>query len=171
MPVNDDEMGPMSFQKELDRRGGGDVSAMDDDENGDGETGGGDGENGGSEEDDEFDGDDLRDVICEKWGECFDVEFQKVDSYGFRSVYLVRSGRGGTIHHLRRGDEIMCIRENHANRERTKWFVAAVLSPFRFFVYIYSICDVSRTSCPSVSGVRGFGTRLSTITFAICRPW
>ena len=58
--------------------------------NGDDETGE-DGD-GGSEEaewDNEFDGYDLRDVICEKWGECFDVEFQKVDSYGFRSVYLV----------------------------------------------------------------------------------
>ena len=37
----------------------------------------------------EFDGYALRDCIYEKWGESFDVDFQRVDSYGFRSVYLV----------------------------------------------------------------------------------
>ncbi|KAL7522053.1 hypothetical protein ACHAWX_006753 [Stephanocyclus meneghinianus] len=36
----------------------------------------------------EFSGYDLRDIIYTKYGECFDVEFQRVDSYGFRSVYL-----------------------------------------------------------------------------------
>ena len=36
-----------------------------------------------------FDGYDLRDIIYNKWGECFDVDFQRVDSYGFRNVYLV----------------------------------------------------------------------------------
>ncbi len=84
----DDEMGLTSFRKELDRRGGNDVVMMNDGKNGDARDEG----DGGSEEDeenDEFDGYDLRDAICEKWGECFDVEFQKVDSYGFRSVYLV----------------------------------------------------------------------------------
>ncbi|KAL7460435.1 hypothetical protein ACHAXS_000886 [Conticribra weissflogii] len=40
------------------------------------------------EDDDEFTGYDLRDIIFSKYGECFDVEFQRVDSYGFRSVYL-----------------------------------------------------------------------------------
>jgi hypothetical protein len=100
----DDEMGPMSFQKELDRRGGNDVAAMDDDKNGD----------DAEEEGDEFDGYDLRDVICEKWGECFDVEFQKVDSYGFRSVYLVRAGVP-TSATTRPG----CTFVESCNRERT----------------------------------------------------
>ena len=47
----------------------------------------------GSEEDELevslFDGYDLRDIIYNKWGECFDVDFQRVDSYGFRNLYLV----------------------------------------------------------------------------------
>lgn len=44
-----------------------------------------------TEEDNEasFDGYDFRDIIYNKWGECFDVDFQRVDSYGFRNVYLV----------------------------------------------------------------------------------
>lgn len=44
-----------------------------------------------TEEDNEasFDGYDFRDIIYSKWGECFDVDFQRVDSYGFRNVYLV----------------------------------------------------------------------------------
>lgn len=36
----------------------------------------------------EFDGYDLRDIILEKWGACFDVDFNRVDSFGFKSVYL-----------------------------------------------------------------------------------
>ena len=36
----------------------------------------------------EFDGYAMRDAILNKWGECFDVDFNRVDSYGFRSVYL-----------------------------------------------------------------------------------
>ena len=40
-------------------------------------------------EEDEFDGYALRDIIYAKYGQCFDVEFQRVDSYGFRTVYLV----------------------------------------------------------------------------------
>lgn len=43
------------------------------------------------EEDDDdkvFDGYALRDVILEKWGECFDVEFQRVEVMGFKEVYL-----------------------------------------------------------------------------------
>jgi Domain of unknown function (DUF3067) len=35
-----------------------------------------------------FDGYDLRDIIYAKWGQCYDVEFQKVDTMGFRKVYL-----------------------------------------------------------------------------------
>ncbi|MEY5129934.1 MAG: hypothetical protein RL734_1, partial [Bacteroidota bacterium] len=30
-----------------------------------------------------------RDIIYSKYGECFDVMFQRVDSYGVRAVYLV----------------------------------------------------------------------------------
>lgn len=37
---------------------------------------------------DNFDGYQLRNVIFEKWGKCFDVDFNPVDSFGFRSVYL-----------------------------------------------------------------------------------
>jgi hypothetical protein len=36
----------------------------------------------------DFDGYDLRDVIFEKWGGCYDLEFQPVDSFGFREIYL-----------------------------------------------------------------------------------
>ena len=42
------------------------------------------------EEKEEFDGYDLRDIINAKYGVCYDVEFQRVDVGGFRSVYLVR---------------------------------------------------------------------------------
>jgi hypothetical protein len=37
---------------------------------------------------DAFDGYAMRDVILEKWGRCFDVDFNKVDSFGFKSLYL-----------------------------------------------------------------------------------
>ena len=40
------------------------------------------------EAEEEFDGYMMRDAIYNKFGECFDVDFNKVDSYGFRSVYL-----------------------------------------------------------------------------------
>jgi hypothetical protein len=36
----------------------------------------------------DFDGYGLRDAILEKWGECYDVDFQRVDALGFRNVYL-----------------------------------------------------------------------------------
>jgi hypothetical protein len=36
----------------------------------------------------EFNGYALRDVILEKWGACFDVDFNRVDSFGFKKVYL-----------------------------------------------------------------------------------
>lgn len=62
-----------SFQQELDKRK--------EDEDNDGDT-------KNKEEEDEFSGYDLRDVIYYKWGECYDVEFQRVDSYGVQSVYL-----------------------------------------------------------------------------------
>ena len=42
-----------------------------------------------NQEEEEFDGYALRDCIFAKYGVCFDVEFQRVDSYGFRTVYLV----------------------------------------------------------------------------------
>ena len=36
----------------------------------------------------EFDGYALRDAILNKFGVCWDVDFQRVESYGFRKVYL-----------------------------------------------------------------------------------
>lgn len=36
----------------------------------------------------EFDGYALRDAIFTKWGCCYDLEFQKVETFGFRNVYL-----------------------------------------------------------------------------------
>jgi len=45
--------------------------------------------NSNGDEEEEFDGYALRDCIFAKYGVCFDVEFQRVDSYGFRTVYLV----------------------------------------------------------------------------------
>ena len=36
----------------------------------------------------EFDGYALRDVIYEKWGYCYDVDFNRVDSFGLRKLYL-----------------------------------------------------------------------------------
>ena len=36
----------------------------------------------------EFDGYAFRDVILEKWGSCWDVDFNRVDSFGFRKLYL-----------------------------------------------------------------------------------
>jgi hypothetical protein len=42
-----------------------------------------------NEDDDEvFDGYALRDVILEKWGQCFDAEFQRVEAAGFKQIYL-----------------------------------------------------------------------------------
>ena len=41
-----------------------------------------------NKEEEEFDGYAMRDAILNKWGECFDVDFNKVDAYGLRSVYL-----------------------------------------------------------------------------------
>jgi hypothetical protein len=38
--------------------------------------------------DEEFDGYALRDVIYEKWQLCYDVDFSRVDSFGFRCLYL-----------------------------------------------------------------------------------
>ena len=35
-----------------------------------------------------FNGYALRDVIYEKWNYCYDVEFNRVDSFGFRCLYL-----------------------------------------------------------------------------------
>jgi len=37
---------------------------------------------------DEFDGYDLRDAIYDKWGYYFDIDFQPVQSFGFRELYL-----------------------------------------------------------------------------------
>lgn len=35
-----------------------------------------------------FDGYAFRDLILQKWGECYDVDFNRVDSFGFRQIYL-----------------------------------------------------------------------------------
>lgn len=35
-----------------------------------------------------FDGYDFRDALVEKWGYCYDVEFNRVDTFGFRKLYL-----------------------------------------------------------------------------------
>ncbi len=35
-----------------------------------------------------FDGYALRDVIVDKWGKCYDMDFNRVDSFGFRQLYL-----------------------------------------------------------------------------------
>ena len=79
----DDEMDSTSLRRELDRREAAKAE------------GGGREDDGEEEEDGEssFEGYNLRDAIYDKWGECYDVEFQKVDSYGFRSVYLVSGWR------------------------------------------------------------------------------
>lgn len=37
---------------------------------------------------DDFDGYAMRDVILEKWGVCYDIDFNKVSSFGFRELYL-----------------------------------------------------------------------------------
>lgn len=36
----------------------------------------------------EFDGYAFRDLLLAKWGECYDVDFNRVDSFGFREIYL-----------------------------------------------------------------------------------
>jgi len=36
----------------------------------------------------DFDGYALRDLLLAKWGECYDVDFNRVDSFGFREIYL-----------------------------------------------------------------------------------
>eukprot|EP00804_Cyclotella_cryptica_P002746 CCRYP_009628-RB/>CCRYP_009628-RB protein AED:0.05 eAED:0.05 QI:89/1/1/1/1/1/2/432/225 len=69
----EDDLSLSSFQQELTKRQKKEETASDVDPEG---------------QDEEFSGYDLRDIIFTKYGECFDVEFQRVDSYGFRSVYL-----------------------------------------------------------------------------------
>eukprot|EP00525_Craspedostauros_australis_P012599 CAMPEP_0198116534 /NCGR_PEP_ID=MMETSP1442-20131203/13160_1 /TAXON_ID= /ORGANISM="Craspedostauros australis, Strain CCMP3328" /LENGTH=226 /DNA_ID=CAMNT_0043774387 /DNA_START=12 /DNA_END=692 /DNA_ORIENTATION=- len=39
-------------------------------------------------DDGDFDGYGLRDAILGKWGKCYDVDFNRVDSFGFRKMYL-----------------------------------------------------------------------------------
>jgi hypothetical protein len=36
----------------------------------------------------DFDGYAFRDLLMEKWGACYDVDFNPVDSFGFREIYL-----------------------------------------------------------------------------------
>jgi hypothetical protein len=40
------------------------------------------------EKEEEFDGYAMRDVIYEKWGACFDVDFQRVDAFGVSELYM-----------------------------------------------------------------------------------
>jgi hypothetical protein len=40
------------------------------------------------EVEEEFDGYAMRDVIYEKWGMCYDVDFKRVDNFGTRLLYL-----------------------------------------------------------------------------------
>jgi len=40
-------------------------------------------------EEEEFDGYDLRDAIFAKWGKCYDVDFNRVESFGFKKVRLL----------------------------------------------------------------------------------
>lgn len=72
----DEEINISSFQQELAKRQ--EQQAADDLDSTD----------ASEEEEEEFDGYMMRDAIYNKFGECFDVDFNKVDSYGFRSVYL-----------------------------------------------------------------------------------
>lgn len=74
--TNDEEINISSFQQELAKR---EQQQVADDLESVTAT---------SEETEEFDGYMMRDAIYNKFGECFDVDFNKVDSYGFRSVYL-----------------------------------------------------------------------------------
>lgn len=41
-----------------------------------------------TEVDEGFDGYQLRDIILKKWGQCYDMDFNRVDTLGFKSVYL-----------------------------------------------------------------------------------
>ena len=74
--TNDEEIDVSSFQQELAKRQ--EQQIADDLDN----------TVASKEEEEEFDGYMMRDAIYNKFGECFDVDFNKVDSYGFRSVYL-----------------------------------------------------------------------------------
>lgn len=51
----------------------------------------------------EFDGYAMRDAILNKWGACYDVDFQRVESFGFRKVNLnvlpFRLGGRGPFRH------------------------------------------------------------------------
>jgi hypothetical protein len=40
------------------------------------------------EDEEVFDGYAMRDVLHEKWGKCYDVEFNRVESFGFPQLYL-----------------------------------------------------------------------------------
>ena len=45
-------------------------------------------DNSDDDEEKTYDGYDLRDALVSKWGECYDVDFNRVDSFGFRKLYL-----------------------------------------------------------------------------------
>jgi hypothetical protein len=68
---DDDYLDVQAFQSELQKRQAQPQPPDDDDD-----------------DDEVFDGYALRDIILEKWGECFDVDFQPVDTLGMREIYL-----------------------------------------------------------------------------------
>lgn len=66
--IDEDSLSLAAFQQERDRREP-TLPPDDDDE-------------------EEFDGYVMRDIIVEKWGEAFDLEFQRVEAMGFKEIYL-----------------------------------------------------------------------------------
>lgn len=64
------------------------------------------------EEPQKFDGYMMRDLIFTKWGECYDVDFNKVDTLGFKQVFLnvfpfKLGGRGARWRHETELDYLM----------------------------------------------------------------
>lgn len=82
--IEDDELNESNFRNEIQRRGE-EAQSQDSDKVVVTATERMDGEN---EEEQEFDGYMLRDAIYNKWGQCFDVNFQPVTTFGFRELYL-----------------------------------------------------------------------------------
>ena len=89
---NEETMTTSSFQQELAKRQKNEVELDTADSSGSSTNRDSNSNTKGSEkeeEENEFDGYALRDAIYIKYGECFDVDFQRVDVGGFRNVYLV----------------------------------------------------------------------------------
>ena len=69
--LNDDSLSLAAFQQEVSKR---ETTPPPQQQNDD--------------DDEEFDGYVMRDIIVEKWGEAFDLEFQRVEAMGFKEIYL-----------------------------------------------------------------------------------